>query len=485
MIYQVPKDIIVHNLIIYLSKRELKRILNTSRELFEDIKYETIRFKLSANIYFQNHKFWTWLRMKLKHPEIQLHLHYDFASGRESDIWTQVLKEKDMTLTVDYGTSVSLPSRKLNRFPVISIEHNCRIKKFDGPLLQRKLTLIGFSRLSDVTNLSRVQELELRTCSRVRDVNSLGKLTKLVIDHCDQVADVSHLGNIPDLTIVSCPGIRDVSALQNNKVLIITDCLNISPGTARFENVVSLKTDILQNFENTKYLKKMKSLELKNYREGKIYLPATTETIHAYLYGVHQPIDLTHFSELKSVSLQYFWGDLSPLLRVEQVTLTAFYCYSLQGLGQNKMVKIGHCPPVTDISALKSVPRVIIHHCENICSWADLKHVRHLTIENISNTLDLTALDYEIPLSVDEKCVVHKLEIVNCQGLKSLLGLGNIPILIVKSCGSLVSLEGLGNNRVIILESNYNLTSIQLQNYSSRSISPSSCYSGQYILQRK
>jgi hypothetical protein len=362
MIYQIPKDIIVHSLIIYLAKPELKRILDTSRELFEEIKYETVQFKVPANIYFHNHKFWTWLRMKLQFPGIQLHLLYDLASMRQGDIWTQVLEEKDMALTVDWGRSVALPSRKLNRFPVLSIQLNCRVKKFDGPLLQRKLKLSLFPGLNDVTNLSRVQELELRTCGKVRDVNSLGKLTKLVIDFCEQVVDVSHLGNIPDLTIVSCPGIRDVSALQNNKVLNITSCANISPQTARFENVVSLKTDILQSYENTKYLKKTKSLELKNYKEGKIFLPATTETIHVHLYHVHQPIDLTHFSQLKSVSLKSFWGDLSPLLTVEHITLTVFYGDSLEGLGQNKMVKIQHCAPVTNVSALKSVPRVIIHH---------------------------------------------------------------------------------------------------------------------------
>jgi hypothetical protein len=151
-------------------------------------------------------------------------LRYDRVSTREGDIWSQVLEEKGTELTVDYGTSVSLPSRKLNRFPVISIEHNGRIKKFDGPLLQRKLTLIGFSRLSDVTNLSRVQELELRTCHKVQDMSSLGNLTKLEIYCCEQVVDVSQLGNIPDLTLVGCQGIRDVSALKNNNSLNIRNC---------------------------------------------------------------------------------------------------------------------------------------------------------------------------------------------------------------------------------------------------------------------
>jgi hypothetical protein len=299
MIYQIPKDIIVHNLIIYLSKRELKRILDTSRELFEEIKYETIHFKVPANSYFQNHKFWKWLRNKLNNPENQLRLRYDRVSTREGDIWSQVLEEKGTELTVDYGTSVSLPSRKLNRFPVISIEHNCRIKKFDGPLLQRKLTLIGFSRLSDVTNLSRVQELELRTCHKVQDMSSLGNLTKLEIYCCEQVVDVSQLGNIPDLTLVGCQGIRDVSALKNNNSLNIRNCSNISPETACFENVVLLKTDFLQSYKSSTYLKKVQSLELTNYKEGKIFLPATTETVH--LYGVHEPFDLTNFSELKSV----------------------------------------------------------------------------------------------------------------------------------------------------------------------------------------
>jgi hypothetical protein len=106
-----------------------------------------------------------------------------------------------------------------------------------------------------------------------------------------------------------------------------------------------------------------------------------------------------------------FQGDLSPLLTVEHVSLTAFYGKSLQGLGQNKIVKIGHCESLTNVSALMSVPRVTINNCENICNWGDLNHVSHLTIKNIyySNP-DFTSLGHAIPISLNEKCYINKLE---------------------------------------------------------------------------
>jgi hypothetical protein len=201
---------------------------------------------------------------------------------------------------------------------------------------------------------------------------------------------------------------------------------------------------------------------------------------------MNQIIDLSNFSELKSVSsLTNFHGDLRPLLTIEHVSLSRYKGHCLQGLGLNKMVKIGYSRSLTNVSAVMSVRRVIINYCDNICNWTDLRHLHHLTIESLSTTPNFAAFDPATPVPVDEKCSIFKLELLSCYSVKSLLGLGHIPILIVKFCNSLVSLEGLGNNRVIILESNRKLYSIQLQNYSRRFISPSSCNSGQYILQRK
>jgi hypothetical protein len=38
MIQEIPEDVLVYTLLIYFSKREIKRFLNTSKELFEKIK---------------------------------------------------------------------------------------------------------------------------------------------------------------------------------------------------------------------------------------------------------------------------------------------------------------------------------------------------------------------------------------------------------------------------------------------------------------
>jgi hypothetical protein len=483
MIQKIPEDVLVHSLLIYFSKREIKRFLNTSRDLFEKIKYETLQFKVPASIYFQDQHFRTWTKSKIKNSEVQLHLHYDHLSDKEGQLWVQTMKEKDCRLTVDRATSLELQPPKLNRFPVLTINYNDKVKKFVGPLKQRKLVLNSFSGLSDVKALSRVQELELRNCRNLGDVDSLQNLRKLVINSCDHVYDVSQLGNIPDLTLLNCSGIRDVSALKNNKVLEIKNCTNISPDTVRFENVVSLKTDSLQSYKSSTYLLKAQVLELAKYKEGKIFMPATTETvvIHYCLQDMNSICDLANFSELKSVSLATFSGDLSPLLTVENVTLSNYKGSCLDGLGQNKMVKIIDSSFLKNVSALKSVPRVIIQSCNSICNWTDLRHVNHLTIAGISNTLEFTDFDPATRVLLEENCSINKLELINCSGVKSLLGLGNIPILGVKTCSSLVSLEGLGNNRVIILESNRGLDFVQLDNYTSHNVPNGSGY---YMLKR-
>jgi hypothetical protein len=193
-------------------------------------------------------------------------------------------------------------------------------------------------------------------------------------------------------------------------------------------------------------------------------MPTTTETIviRYCLQDMNPVSDLSNFSELTFVSLTNFCGDLSPLLTVKNVTLSNYKGSRLDGLGQNKMVKITDSPSLTNVSALMSVPRVIIHKCEKIYHWMDLIHVNHLTIEGMSGTLDFADFDRATRALMEEKYSINKLELSNCSGVKSLLGLGNIPILIVKACGSLESLEGLGNNYVIILESNRGLDFVPL-----------------------
>jgi hypothetical protein len=225
----------------------------------------------------------------------------------------------------------------------------------------------------------------------------------------------------------------------------------------------------------------VQSLKLTKYKEGKIILPITTETIEIsyYLDYKIQSTDISNFTVLKSVSLTHFRGDLSPLISVELVTLHKFEGSSLDGLGRNKMVKIIDSGSLRIVSALKTIPRVIIQSCENICNWTDLRHVQYLTISQV--TPNFTFFD-----SADEKCSIRKLELSNCYGLKSLIGLGNIPVLIVKSCLHIGSLEGLGNNQIIILEGNRSLTSVELDNYSTQFFPSTSSYgSGQYMLQRK
>jgi hypothetical protein len=144
-------------------------------------------------------------------------------------------------------------------------------------------------------------------------LQKIRNLAKLVICSCTSVVDVSQLGNIPDLSLLDCPGIRDVSALRKNSVLNVTKCLNISPETACFENVISLKTDILQSYKNSTYLRKVQSLEIMAYQDKKIFLPATTQTVYFNAWFLRDPIDLTNFSELKSVSLRSFGGFLGGI----------------------------------------------------------------------------------------------------------------------------------------------------------------------------
>jgi hypothetical protein len=342
------------------------------------------------------------------------------------------------------------------------------------PLLPRRLCTSACCGFIPAAELSKVQELSL--CQyELTDVNCLAHLSRLSLSYCRGISDVHSLGNIPELAITDCRGIRDISALQNNKKLTIYRCNNISLPTVNFVNVLYLSTDLPLTYDSTTTLMHALSLELLYFRYRMIFLSSTVTSVqirnnkNKMDSSVPLEINLSNFSQsLKSVVLENISSrvDLTPLGIVEKVQLE--YCYDLvnvNGLGRNnKIVVLTFCHNINDLSPLKTVPRVIINYCESFVNCEDLNQVQFFSIKRVYFKLDFSGLKRE------KGCRVYRLELLDCDEMKSFKGLDEIPFLKITSYG-LLSLEGLGGkeNKIIIVDAKFE--------QSANRFLPEDCYS--------
>jgi hypothetical protein len=263
------------------------------------------------------------------------------------------------------------------------------------------------------------------------------------------------------LIIRNCQGIRDISALQNNKKLSIYGCHNISLSTVNFVNVLYLSTDLRLRWDATTTLKHAVSLEL-YFRGSAVFLSSTVVSLEiksppALFLNPRQPldIDLSNFSQsLKSVLLEGISStvDLTPLGNIEKVQLQVSpYLVHVNGLGKNnKTVIIKSCRNITDLSALRTVPRVIVDDCDKFVNCEDLNQVQHLTIVGVHRRMAFSGLKRE------NGCRVRRLELLKCGSNLSFQKLNEIPFLKIMSKHR-QSLDALGGteNKIIIIQAKY------------------------------
>jgi hypothetical protein len=135
-----------------------------------------------------------------------------------------------------------------------------------------------------------------------------------------------------------------------------------------------------------------------------------------------------NFSQsLKSVLLENVASsvDLTPLGNIEKVQIE----YSprlvhVNGLGKNnKTVVIKWCHNITDLSALRAVPRVIVDFCVAFVNCQDLNQVHYLTIVKVSSAMNFSGF------RKGKGCRVHRLELLECAGILPFQELNEIPFL--------------------------------------------------------
>jgi hypothetical protein len=428
---RVPREVVVHQILKYLKWSEAIRLLSTSNKIFSGIRYSITDFRIHVkefgNLYFEC------VRNKI-HSDEQLRFEGELSPLLRKK-WEKVLQIKGCCLRI-------LPwNGEPDQMDLLS-----------SPLIAKRINLVNISKLLDAKNFSLLQEVALVQCSTVININYLCNVQKLTIVSCQLMEDISGLGNIPDLYISYCPEIRDISALTNNGKLMIMDySSSIDLRTVNFENIRNLETNLHLTYESTATLKNAQSLIFSWMESPSIYLANTVLSVEI-IFGRQESFSFANFSHLSAV----WFGelppdiDLTPLQRVSKVRISdSHYLKTVYGLGLNGIVILENCQALTDLSALKKIPRLIVDNCPLCRNCEAVNGVRNLTLKWIGE------MDFR-PFRKNKGGNIQRLELCESwDSIPSLYGLEDIPFIKITG-GELLSLQGLGeNNKTIVLASKY------------------------------
>eukprot|EP01040_Poterioochromonas_malhamensis_P001572 gene1572-1664_t len=497
---------IFHLISDYLEFEEYRNFMNTSIEIFEDIKRETVYYDLNtvySQKYASDNSFRTEILKRVARKGKQISI--DF--GRVSEFSQRIQVKGVHRCRVNFNSTYQ-NHRPFNMDIFSGIEELClirlhRVQSFEGMINVRKLHIEKLDNLTNVSALSYLHTLSIINCPNITNANGLGRLYLLKIEKaplltditalgkgnhtlsfidCPLISDVSNLGNVHSLTLIRCPLIEDITKLVNVVNLNITDCPEIrdlrglgkqttiilGPCRARdysmlkdVRNVVLISCDIddlsflarsseansSSSWSNTAY---NSSYSVGSSREITSGPPAIDfdETDHPgfmllYCEAVRNVSYLQHLYYV-TIGGNSHVDDISMLGNVGHLCI--FACpkiTSLQGLGKkNRYVEITDCESVTDFSPLQNVHFVDITSCNGFTKSEDLMGVHHVTIDSCAELSDVSGFSQ-----------VHYLRLIKCEGILRIENLHNVPIVEIKQCPCLFDINGLGGNEEVLLES--------------------------------
>ncbi len=157
--------------------------------LTEHLSNETLAALICCNKWLYNHRFIIAKKMHL--------------SLEESTRAYSLLLDGVEWLKYVHCMKIQLDSPRLDLLGSVSTLDltRCTGIRDVSPLATVKNLNLSLTDVSDVSSLSRLQELDLSCCYRVRDVSMLGRLRKLVLFNCHDVIGLSHLRDVYDLTL--------------------------------------------------------------------------------------------------------------------------------------------------------------------------------------------------------------------------------------------------------------------------------------------
>jgi hypothetical protein len=426
----------------HLSSLEYLRLLNSSKKIFEKVKFETRKiflYKVESEQFLSDEDYKNNILKRIDDCNSQLYI-------QSKDARVLQIPKCEISITSSTFTYVKDLSPLLSNRSYVELNlWNNEFAEDSFSDLQniRKMNLLNFPEIQDIAPLANLQQLTLSNFPHLVNVSFLWKLSKLTLIDCHSISDISHLGNISCLTIINCSGVSDISGLTANKSLTIEKCPNIIDFIPMF-NAKRLQTDL---FKATEFAaEKVESLYLSHLEQNEfiyLYLPFQ----HLQCLSLTSSFVLTHLRGCSNIPIIRLCS--CPSLRDISDLKPANSFFTMENLNEKlsslyfrtpRRVTIIDCNRIEDFSSLKNVLDVKIIDCENFRNGYDVENVHSLSLNNCSNLRNV------FPLGKIQNLTMMNMNIRSA----TLMGLSKIPKITLLHC-NIPSLEGIGENLEITL----------------------------------
>ncbi len=486
----IPREIltIIH---CFLNHHDYRQLLNTSKAIFQVLKYETVYYNLKITFEIIDYLSAFYESVKDKSQQISLKITQPSKEVVEKcSRWIPGIHKLIFREEYYYWRNI----------PNISLF--CNIYHVHLEWIE------GIDRLS---GLSGIKILEVFYSSSLIAIDFIPGLKRLVLDSIINLLEISEYGNIPELQITDCGKLRlhglgnhkkvsitcsddrkldesyepyDLSIFQNVRYfhLEIEDYPTLS-GSPLFENLVYLTLGCNGELFNSSYFPNLRflrlisadvvcevsfpsNLELADFQSCYLYDLSVLSNVKQLMFDdcrgrgfgnvnalantssitFHQIKELEDVSslgrvyELKIVSCSRV-KDISNLGGVHRLCVEDCGISSLEGLGLgNCDILLSGLSLVIDLSPLISVYKVTLQNCDGIVDGRGLSNVRHLTLYCCNNFADTTALGS-----------MKSLYLISCEKLRRLVGLENVPCIHIEDCPQLVDIDCLGKQQSLVI----------------------------------
>eukprot|EP01040_Poterioochromonas_malhamensis_P002100 gene2100-2239_t len=443
----------------FLSQNDYHYLMNSSKELFFEIKRLTIYFSLTAErsmCYLTNEAFRNQIKSLVKSCREQVSL----KLGRGDDFLpTEVLLEHPVekvdVRNVDDRTFQHLAKIRTINCWISTIKHPISFNEIKNILfvtwpscLTQELTVSKLERLTinnlinfhdDVSIFSNIPYLELNSCYNIKDFSSLGpKQKRLFLSGAKYLTDVKSFATVKHLTLLDCQSVEDISLLKNVYHLEIMMC------------------------DQIKVMWKEKD------------------------HSVHR------------IHLDFIKSNIDPNIVVEALNGIAHVrvefprITDVSMLAEAKSVLV-ICSEVLDVSPLRNAKKLILSQASKIKDFGMLGEVRNLTITNANKScfypvgnnthsrfrsISLVKCDLS-DSSLSFLCDYHSITLssINVVPLLDCLDFRNVQEFTIRRCEDLITLTGLANVRKVTIQDCYSLVDISNLGRGNHTVAISDCLS--------
>jgi hypothetical protein len=483
LFYYLQEFVVNHSKDGYSYKNEMcwRKLINTSKKFFKELKRETIYFRLNKyhSVSFLNNpsfrqavglkvkEMWKQIGIDLSYTSLQFDLydlsvlngvHYlDFSYTKVTDIHSlHSISELHLNCTAITDISSLREVTNLDLTGCLHITDYSCSPVFQNPKLEA-IKLAFCTHLINISFCASLRTVNLARCENIYDVSMLGNVYDLNLSGCLHVYDVSKLGKVHILDLSRCSGVTDISALHSVHTLYLYSCPNIRVGL-----------DCLMNVHEF-HISRRETIALKTFsRISKLFVSYCSSVDASSLMSSLSSSD----GEAKSPT-----ASTSPDFPVSFLSSSSSSSLSTSCFSRHlQEINLDHCETIDDLSALSRIPTVSLKCCDKIANIDSLTHVKNLTLLGCERIFAISFLKlkelihfsisfchgineieyqtYETHLStlVLIKPKKTSIEIAYCDGLNAVKVFNDLYSLTIVDCSNLSTIDIYGNIQYLSLK---------------------------------